>query len=354
MCRSDEPRAFAVRELATICSGRLNDADSVGEAMVRRVATIEEATEDAVTWVVDDHHARGLASCRAGAIIGRTVHVGDHPRGIVVDDPERAIADVLDRFLIEPIRPDVGVHPTAVVADGAVLEAGVRIGAHAVIKAGARLGPETVVFDGASVGASVRIGSRCTIHPRCVIYDRCEIGDRVVLHAGVVVGADGYGYIFRDGEHRKIAQIGTVVIEDDVEIGANTCVDRAKCGATRIGRGTKIDNLVQVAHNVQVGPFSILVAQVGLAGSARLGTGVIFGGRSGACPGVRVGDGAKVAANAVVYSRVAAGSSVSGVPARDHMSELRTKARLRQLPKLFEQVAELTKRVSELEAAADH
>lgn len=343
---------FTVRALAEACGGRMVDP-AAGDRIIRHVATMADAGDDGVTWVTNDVHARGLDQTSAGAIIGLAAHVGGSPRGIVVEDPESALVDILDQFSVPPSSPPLGVHPTAVVASEATLGEGVRVGAGAVVKSGARIGRDTILHDGVSIGAGVRVGAGCVLYPCCVVYDRCEIGDRVTIHACSVIGADGFNYILRDGRHRKVPQIGTVVVEDDVEIGANTCIDRAKVGVTRIGRGTKIDNLVQVAHNVKIGPLCMVVAQVGLAGSSELGTGVFLAGRAGASHGVEIGDGARVAATSVAFSKVAAGATVSGTPARDHRRELRSQARVRQLPELFEKIATLTKRVAELEAAAD-
>jgi UDP-3-O-[3-hydroxymyristoyl] glucosamine N-acyltransferase len=187
-----------------------------------------------------------------------------------------------------------------------------------------------------------------------VVRERCTIGQRVIIHPNTTVGSDGFGYQFVQGKHVKIPQIGTVTIEDDVEIGANCAIDRAKFGTTRIGRGTKIDNLVQVAHNVQIGPGCVLVAQCGIGGSARLGQGVVLGGKVGVRDHIVVNDGAKSAACACLSKDVPAGATVFGIPAVEQEQWLRERARVRRLPSLFEQVDALIKRVEQLEATADH
>ncbi len=295
-----------------------------------------------------------ISRTRAAAIIGPVALLRTEPRGIITDDPEAAVADVLDAFLIPPERPPLGVHPTASVAPTATLGGGVAIGAGAVLHAGVRIGERTVIHEGVTLGRQVTVGEDCEIFDHCVVYDRCSVGDRVILHAGVVIGADGFGYLFRDGRHRKLAHIGTVVIEDDVEIGANTCVDRGKLGATRIGRGSKIDNLVMVAHNVRIGPLCVLAGQCGLSGSVRLGTGVALGGQAGVVHGVRVGDGVKAAAQSGIIGDIKTGAVVFGMPARDRLKAMRDAARVRKLGELFEQVADLKQRVAQLEAATDH
>ncbi len=354
MSTSAQPPAFTVRELAAACQGRMIDEAAVADVVVRRVDAIDSASADAITWIADDRYARRLATSRAAAVIGRSSHLGTDPRGIVVDDPEAAITDVLERFRMPRYVPKPGVHPSAVVHEGVDLGVGVRIGACSVIKPGAEIGDNTIIHDGVSIGADACVGRDCELHPRCVVGDRCEIGDRVTLHAGAVIGTDGFGYIFREGRHRKIPQIGTVIIEDDVEIGANGCIDRAKFGATVVGRGSKIDNLAQLAHNVRIGPLCVIIAQAGIAGSSQLDAGVVIGGQGGAIDGVRIGEGARVASNSVAWSDVPAGATVSGLPARDHRTELRERAQVRRLPKLMDRVAALAERVSRLEAAANH
>ncbi|MBN2561285.1 MAG: UDP-3-O-(3-hydroxymyristoyl)glucosamine N-acyltransferase [Phycisphaerae bacterium] len=346
--------SYAVGALAEVCGGRLADPASQADAVIRGVGTLDEAGPDLITWVSEGKHSKALATSRAGAIIGTEGLLAGDPRGIIVEDPELAIAQVLDCFLVRIERPAPGVHPTAVVHEAAELSASVAIGAHAVIQAEARIGENTVIHEGVSIGRAVHVGRDCEIYDRCVVYDRCEIGSRVIIHAGAVIGADGFGYIFRDGRHRKLAHLGTVVIEDDVEIGANSCIDRAKLGATRIGRGSKIDNLVMIAHNVQLGPLCVLVGQVGLSGSVRLGSGAALGGQSGVSQGIQLGDGVQVAAQSGVFKDVAPGQVVLGTPARDRMTVLRDQARVRRLPRLFEELVELKRRVAELEESADH
>jgi UDP-3-O-[3-hydroxymyristoyl] glucosamine N-acyltransferase len=190
--------------------------------------------------------------------------------------------------------------------------------------------------------------------PGVVIRERCTIGNGVVIHPNTTIGADGFGYQYIDGRHVKIPQIGTVIIEDDVEIGANCAIDRAKFGVTRIGQGSKIDNLVQVAHNVQVGPGCLIVAQCGIAGSARLGKGVVLGGKVGVRDHITLHDGTQVAACACISKDVPAGTTVIGTPAAPHDIWAREQAKIRRLPSLFEQVEALTKRVEQLESTADH
>jgi len=350
----DEARCFSVRELAEAIGGRIASPSEVADRVIRSVAGLQEAGPEAISWVSSEKHARFLPACRAAAIVGTDKLLGAHPNGILVADPERAIGLILERFHIRMEPPPPGIHPTAVVDPSAIIARSARIGAHCVVKAAASIGENTIIHEGVSVGRAVRIGGDCQIFPRCVIYDRCSLGDRVILHAGVVVGADGFGYIFREGRHIRLPHIGTVEIEDDVEIGPNTVVDRGKVGATRIGRGSKIDALVMIAHNVQIGPLCILVAQCGISGSVRLGTGVILAGQAGLSDGLTLADGVKVAAQTGVMSDVEAGKIIHGTPAQEAGEYFRCVARFRKLPQLFEEFAELSRRVEKLEAAADH
>ncbi len=343
---------FTMQELAHACGGKLADA-SRSQTPISRVDTLSDADHEAVTWIMNKHHAKSLAKCQAAAIVGPKNLLADDPRGILTEDPELAMIEVLSLFQIPNENPAPGIHPTAVVHPEAKVAPTAAVGALAIIHAGVEVGDSAIIHEGVSLCRDVRIGQNAVIHDRCVINDRCIIGNRVTIHAGSVIGADGFGYIFRDGEHRKIPQIGTVIIEDDVEIGANTCIDRAKVGATRIGRGSKIDNLVMIAHNVRTGPLCIITAQCGIAGSVRLGTGNVFGGKSGVSHGLTVGDDVKVGAGSIILKDTPDGQTLFGVPARHHITVLREQTRVRRLPKLFEKITEIEKRIAELEATAN-
>lgn len=345
---------YSVARIAEWCGGRLAPGFASGAAMIRGVETLANADAAHVSWITGAAHRSDLEATRAGAVIGRADDLAAFGRGIIVSDPEAAIAEVLGRFEIPLNPPALGIHPTASIHASAQLGKDVAIGAHACVGPGARIGDDTFVHTGVSIGANAQIGANCVIHANCVIYDRSVLGNRVILHAGAVVGADGFGYIFREGRHRKVPQIGIVIIEDDVEIGANACIDRAKVGATRIGRGSKIDNLVQVAHNVQLGQGCILVSQAGIAGSSKLGNGVVMGGQSGVIDGLTIGDRVQIAAKTAVFKDVPAGQVVVGTPARERTAFFRNEVRINRLASLYEQVAELKKKVAELERATNN
>jgi len=265
-----------------------------------------------------------------------------------VKNPDLAFARVAERFNVAPARPPEGIHPSAVVAPDAAIGRGVAVGAYTVVEAGASVGDGTVLYPQVYVGQGARIGPGCVLYPQVVVRERCELGARVILHSGTVVGSDGFGYVTDRGVHTKIPQIGIVVLEDDVEIGANVTIDRARFDRTIVGKGTKIDNLVQIAHNVVVGEGSLIAAQAGVAGSTRIGRYVMLGGQAGVTGHVTVGDQAAVTAQAGVSKDVPAGRIVSGEHAVDIKTHLRQLAALARLPELTGEIKKLRQEVDDL------
>lgn len=327
-----------------------------GDASVRvsGVAGVEEATASDVTWVSHERFTPKLATSKAGAALVPEGFGATTMPAVLVPDVSKAIITVLERFAPPVPRPAVGVHPSAIVSPLAKTGRDIAIGANVTISDGATIGERCVIHPNVFIGADVTLGADCEIWPGVVIRERCTLGARVIIHPNTTIGADGFGYQFFGGRHNKIPQIGTVVIEDDVEIGANSTIDRAKFGATRIGRGTKIDNLVQVAHNVQIGPLCMIVAQCGIAGSARLGTGVVLGGQVGVKDHVVLHDGAQSAACASISKDIPAGVTVIGSPAIEHEQWVRERGKLRRLARVADQLQGLIERVERLEAAANH
>jgi UDP-3-O-[3-hydroxymyristoyl] glucosamine N-acyltransferase len=259
---------------------------------------------------------------------------------VVVDDPYPAMRTVLERFFPRVSAPPV-VHPTAVVGRRVRLGSGVRIDPYVVVADGVTIGNDTLVGAHCVLGAGTTIGDRTRLHPHVVTYEGSVIGSGVVLHAGVRIGSDGFGYTAGQGEHHKMPQVGRAVVEDGVEIGANTTVDRGSLGDTVVGRGAKIDNLVQIAHNVRVGAGTLIAALVGIAGSTRIGRGVWLGGRASAVNHLEIGDGARVTFGSTVTRDVPPNETVSGYPARPHREHLRAQALLTRLPRLVERVERL-------------
>ncbi|HEY6000407.1 MAG TPA: UDP-3-O-(3-hydroxymyristoyl)glucosamine N-acyltransferase, partial [bacterium] len=314
-------------------------------------AGLAEAGPGDLTFVEDARHLQTAAAGRAEAVLlppglelpGRNV--------IRLSNPRLAFAAALELF--HPRRHAVpGVHPTAVVEPGAVVDPTASVGALCYVGAGARIGARAELRAQSHVGAGAAIGEDALLHPGAIVLERVSVGARAILHAGSVVGADGFGYVFDGAAHRKIPQIGTVEIGEDVEVGAGATIDRATVGITRIGRGTKIDNLVQVGHNVQIGEHAILVAQVGIGGSASIGAGAVLAGQAGVGDHAVVGPGARVGGQAAVLRHVAPGATVAGFGPQPHGEFLRSQAVFEQLPQLRRRVAELEKRLAAAEAAA--
>ncbi len=344
--------AFTVAELARRVGG---EVAGDGELPIERVRGLEEAEAGDVSFYANKRYRGALEVTRASAVVvepdeavpaGRTylkarnaylafakISTLYHPPGEPV--PEIALQAV--------------VHPTAKVHPGA------QVLPLAFVGIGAQVGARTILHPGVVVGEGARIGDDCVLYANVVVRERCVVGNRCILQPGCVVGSDGFGFAFdMEGEagsgprHFKVPQAGIAVIEDDVELGANTCVDRATLGRTVVGRGAKVDNLVQIAHNVQVGPLSLLAGQVGIAGSTKLGMGVVCGGQVGLVGHIHVGDGAKIGAQAGVRGDVPPGETIAGDPAHGLQEWLKEMAALRRLPELLKRVRELEKKLEQL------
>ena len=242
-----------------------------------------------------------------------------------------------------------GVSPDARLGEAVRLGRDVSVGAFAIVGDRCHLGDRVVVGAGCVIGENCILGAETRLHPRVVLYPRTRIGARCLVHSGAVLGADGFGFATRDGVHRKIPQVGGVVLEDDVEVGANTTIDRGAIGDTVVGAGTKIDDLVMLAHGVRVGPGGLLAAQVGIAGSAHLGSRVTMAGQSGSAGHIRLGDGVVVAAKTAVFDDVPSGAFVAGIPATDHRAWKRMQVALKDLPRLRTEVRRLRDRIETLE-----
>ncbi len=322
-----------------------------GDIQIDRVAGIERAEPGDLTFLAHEKYVRKFASTRASAVIvGANAPVAHASAALLrTDQPYLAFAKAV-ALLMPASPPPKGIDSTSAIAADAKLEADVSIGAFVSIGAGALIGARTVVYPNVAIGPGVRIGEDCVVHSQVSIRDRVVIGNRVVVQDGAVIGSEGFGFAKQaDGTHLKIPQRAGLVIEDDVEIGANTTIDRPAIGETRIGAGTKIDNLVQVAHGVTIGRRVLLAAQVGIAGSCIIDDDVILAGQVGVANHVRIGKGVIATAQTGIPNSVDAGEYISGYPAISHMEWLKSAAIYRQLPVLKKRVADLEQRLAELE-----
>jgi UDP-3-O-[3-hydroxymyristoyl] glucosamine N-acyltransferase len=324
--------------------------DGDPELEIRGIAALDDARPGELTFFTNPKYAASLRTTRASAVIlGESVEPA--PCAMLrARHPYLAFARAVEIFA-DPWRPPPVVHPTAAVGVDVSLGPDVSIGPFAVIGDGTRIGARSVVYAHAVIGREVEIGEDCLLHARVSIRERVRLGHRVIVQDGAVIGSDGFGFARRpDGTHHKIPQIGGVVIEDDVEIGANAAIDRPAVGETRIGAGTKIDNLVQVAHGVRIGRDVLLAAQTGIAGSTVLEDRVIMAGQSGATGHVRLGAGAIVGAKSAVTKDIRAGEHVAGVPAVDVAEWREAAVLLRRLPEMRRALAAIEARLAALEA----
>jgi UDP-3-O-[3-hydroxymyristoyl] glucosamine N-acyltransferase len=315
--------------------------------VIERIAAVDDADPVTLTFAVDERYLRTALASKAGAVLTDDALVSEaevYAKPILTVPSARvALAALL--AALEPPRPrGPFVHPTAAVDPSAVLGAEVWIGPQVALGAGARVGDRSVLAAGVVIGAEAALGADCFFHPRAYLADRCVAGDRVVLQAGAVVGSDGFGWAFLDGRLVKIPQIGIVTLGDDVEIGANTCIDRAQTGVTSIGTGTKIDNLCQIGHNSRIGRHSAVAAFAGLAGTTTIGDYVRVAGQVVFRGHMTVGDRATIGGGSHVWGDVPEGAFVTGRPVQNHRDEVRLQALIRRLPKLFARVDALERR----------
>ncbi len=320
-----------------------------GSTVIGGVAGIREARQGDITFLANARYDGYLQETQASAVICSREHDRAPLPLLQVDNPYLAFQRVVALMRPELARPPAGVHATAVVSPAAVVAEGVSIGAHCVVEAGAQVGARAVLMPGCFVGVRATIGEDTLLYPRVTVREECTIGNRCILHPGVVIGADGFGFAFDAGRYHKVPQVGNVIVGDDVEIGANTTVDRATTDATRIGDGTKIDNLVQIGHNVVTGRHCIIVAQVGISGSTRLEDYVTIGGQAGIIGHVNLGRGAQIGAQSGVSKSVSENAKVFGTPALPLSVFKRLNAYLKRLPTLFERTKQLEERLDRLE-----
>ncbi|MEN6521679.1 MAG: UDP-3-O-(3-hydroxymyristoyl)glucosamine N-acyltransferase [Armatimonadota bacterium] len=334
-----------VRELAEIVGGSVDGPDDIP---ITGAASISDAEQGDIVLAEDQRYFDAAARCKASAILAES-GACEGKSVIHVDNPRKAFVEILKVFAPVVSAPRAGIDPNCRVGERIAIGKGASVGYGSYIGDDVSIGDGTIIHPLVFLGDGVRIGAGCVIHPNVTIYFGCELGSNVTVHSGTVIGSDGFGYIPVDGRLSKVPQIGNVVIEDDVEIGSCTTVDRAKTGSTRIGRGSKIDNLVQIAHNVKIGESSVIVAQVGIAGSAEIGSGVTIAGQAGVKNHIKIGDGVVVAAQSAIFGDLPSGGGMySGYPARPHKEALRAQAVQLRLPELQKTVEMLKKEVEQL------
>jgi UDP-3-O-[3-hydroxymyristoyl] glucosamine N-acyltransferase len=338
-------RQYTTGDLAARVSGELRGRSDLS---IRGINSMEDASAQEITFIADLHHARRWPQVRArAALVTRGLDPSPLDPGsqalIVVPDAELAVIDVLELYAPPPALPAPGIHPNASVHPGATIGRDARVGPHASVDEGAVIGDRVVLHAGVRVYAGAVIGDDSVLHANAVVREHCRLGRRVILHPNASIGADGFNYrpaADRSGL-RKVPQLGIVVIEDDVEIGANSCVDRAKFGRTIVGRGTKIDNLVQIGHNCRLGRNTVIAALTGLAGSVVVGDWVTMGGCVGIVDHARIGDGATIGAKSAVTKDVPAGQTWVGYPARQAMRTFREWAALSRLPRALREMSRI-------------
>lgn len=326
------------------------EVDPQLELEITGVNTIEAAGPQDVTFLGNPKYAAKLNTCQAGAIlVAQSFAVPLLIPVLRVDHPYLAFAKALELFH-PPSKPKRAIHPTAVLGQGVVLGCNVAIGAYSVVGDRVVIGDNVTIFPHCMIYDGAVIGAGSTLHSHVVVREQVQLGQRVILQNGAVIGADGYGFVpLPDGSHYKIPQVGTVVLEDDVEVQAQTTIDRATVGVTRVGQGSKIDNLVQVGHNSTIGEHTLLCGQVGLAGSTQVGNHVVLAGQVGAAGHLTIGDRTIAAARSTILQSVPPNSQVGGFPAIDHKLWLRVVTELKQLPQMVRRLRHLEQKLAVIE-----
>ena len=350
-----------LRDIAAMLGGEIDPQGRSPEAAdmdIARVAKIEEAGQGDITFLANPKYTKYLSQTHASAVIvARDLQEPPPPGGMLpvlvrVADPYVSFLKVL--VAMHPPGPPLpeGIHPTAVVAASAVLGEGVRLGAYAMIGERTRVGARSMIGHGSILAEDVQLGEDSVLYQNVTVREGCRIGSRVIVQPGAVIGSDGFGFAPRaDGTYEKIPQLGIVVIEDDVEIGANTTIDRATLGETRIGRGAKLDNLIQIAHNVVVGPHTVIAAQSGISGSTRLGSHCMIAGQVGFTGHLEIADRTKIGAQSGIHRSITEpGRAYFGTPAWPQREAFRIQGAITQLPDTLAEVRELKKKIAELEA----
>lgn len=337
---------MTLAEIATLVQGTLRGGDR--EHRISGAAPVDSAGPDQLSFVANPRYLPYVQGSRAGVLLVPEALVERVPEGmpiISVEDAHIAMYHVLRRLHPEQPEPPA-VHSSAIIAEDVVLPSDVTVGPYAVIERGAKIGAGTRILAHAFVGKGAQVGKDCVIHPHATVYEGVVLGDRCIIHSGARVGKEGFGFVWDDGGHRKVPQIGGCVLGDDVEVGCNTTIDRGSLGDTTVGSGTKIDNLVQLGHNDRIGKHVILVSQVGISGSTTIGDGTVLGGQAGVGGHLTIGAGATIAARGGVIGDVPAGATYSDYPARPHREAMRSHAMVAKLGEMFRRIKAIEKRLA--------
>jgi UDP-3-O-[3-hydroxymyristoyl] glucosamine N-acyltransferase len=348
--KREQKMTMTIQELAQACEASVEGKNT--QQPINSANDIVNAKNGQVTQLTQARYRAHLQTSQATAcFIANDFDVENVPENLVLlrcADPEMAFVKA-----VSLLHPDANysdeISPQAVISQNAIIGENCHIGAFAILNDGVEIGENSEILAGVYLGKNVKIGKNCRIYPYAVIYDGCEIGDNVIIHSGAIIGADGFGYKFRNGQHVKVPQVGSVVIGDNVEIGANTCVDRGALGSTEIGNGSKIDNLVQIGHNNKIGQHVIVCGQTGISGSCTIENYAILAGSAGIADHVKIGQGAVVMARAGVAGDVAAKTQVFGSPAKEKRIAYREQVAMSHLPDLLKTIKQLEASVAELE-----
>ncbi len=336
-----------LRDIASLVNGEIIGPPKADDTEITGVSGIKSAQEGDITFLSAERYKKYLPGCSASCVLVKETIEGLQITQLRVSNPHLCFAKLLEHFYVKPQEP-TGISKDAIVSDKAAIGEYVSIFPFSYISDGVSINDRTIIYPNVFVGHNSTIGKDCIIYPNVVIRENVTIGNRVILHSSSVIGSDGFGYVFEGAKHHKIPQVGGVIIEDDVEIGSNVSIDRATTGNTIIGAGTKIDNLVQIAHNVTIGKNSIIIAQVGIAGSTEVGDYVTLGGQVGIADHVIIESGTMIGAQSGVMGNVAKGI-YTGSPVIPHREWLKTQAIIIKLPELYKKIKELEEKIKVLE-----
>jgi UDP-3-O-[3-hydroxymyristoyl] glucosamine N-acyltransferase len=336
-----------LKELASLFDGEIIGRPHADDIEISGVSGIKEAQEGDITFISAQRYIKDLSGCRASCVIVKEPVSDLNITQLKVSNPYLAFAKLLEHFYVKP-QKHIGISKDAVVSDAVKLAKDISIFPFSYISDGVSIGSGTFIYPHVFIGENAAIGEKCIIYPNVTLREGVKVGNGVVIHSGSVIGSDGFGYVFDKGRHHKIPQVGGVIIEDDVEIGSNVSIDRSTTGNTIIGKGTKIDNLVQIAHNVKIGNNSIIIAQVGIGGSTEIGDFVTLAGQVGVADHAKIDSETMIGAQSGVKGYVAKGS-YSGSPVIPHRDWLKAQAIFAKLPELNKKIRELEEKIKKLE-----